>query len=236
MPSSRAWRHEDKITSPGRWIARTLLMCHLHVNRNGWNIAVRRCRRAVVRYEFWLKELVRIKEEAALAGKSPLPRGISLTPMPLRASRFPRRVTLRRAVVLGALALSQGHRRPRPRSRRPSRAGAAAASGFRGLADRDKRRRAHRARQERACGLGLRQLRPRRADHAGGANLEDARPPRRSHLLVGAIASPALPRDIVCVQRHASAPVDGHRALGYGPAADLRSMVREADAATTRPC
>jgi hypothetical protein len=177
-----------------------------------------------------------LKEEAALAGKSPLPRGISATPTPLRASRFPRRVTLRRAVVLGALALSQGHRRPRPRSRRPSRAGAAAASGFRGLADRDKRRRAHRARQERACGLGLRQLRPRRADHAGGANLEDARPPRRSHLLVGAIASPALPRDIVCVQRHASAPVDGHRALGYGPAADLRSMVREADAATTRPC
>jgi hypothetical protein len=102
------------------------------------------------------------------------------------------------------------------------RAGAAAAGGFRvrltgTYID------AHIARQERACGLGLRQLRPRRADRAGGANLEDAQPPRRSHLLVGAIASPALPRDIACVQRHASARVDGHRALGYGPAADLRA-------------
>jgi hypothetical protein len=131
---------------------------------------------------------VRIKEEAALAGKSPLPRGISATPTPLRASRFPRCVTLRRAVVLGALALSQDQERPRPRSHpRPSRA--ATAGGFRGSADRDKRRRAHRARQKLACGLGLRQLRPGRADRAGGVNLEDAQPPRRSHLLVGAIAA-----------------------------------------------
>ena len=91
-------------------------MCHLHVNRNGWNIAVRRCRRAVVRYEFWLKELVRIKEEAALAGQIAAatwdfsdPNAFTREPIPGRPHAD--------AMVLGALALSQGHQRPRPRSR-----------------------------------------------------------------------------------------------------------------------
>jgi hypothetical protein len=130
-------------------------MCHLHVNRNGWNIAVRRCRRAVVRYEFWLKELVRIKKEAALAGQIAAatwdfsdPNAITRERIPAAGDLTPMRW------FWEALALSQGHRRPRPRLRPPpSRAGAAAAGGYR-----DERRRAHRTRQERACGLGLRQL------------------------------------------------------------------------------
>jgi hypothetical protein len=67
-------------------------MCHLHVNRNGWNIAVRRCRRAVVRYEFWLKELVRSRRrppsranrrcrEPNTVTREPIPAGGDLTPM-----------------------------------------------------------------------------------------------------------------------------------------------------------
>jgi hypothetical protein len=148
------------------------------------------------RYEFWLKELVRInEEEAALAGKSPLPlwdfsdpNSITREPIPAAGDPTPMRWFWEHShyrKVTGDLVLDRVL---------GQRAGAAAVGGFRGSADRDKCRRTHRARQEHACGLGLRQLRPGRADRAGGAKLEDAQPPRRSYLLVGAIVSLALPR------------------------------------------
>jgi hypothetical protein len=89
------------------------------------------------RYEFWLKELVRInEEEAALAGKPPLPLWDFSDPNTITTRARSRGGRPRAdAMVLGALALSQGHRRPRPRSRPGlQRAGAAAAGGFRGSA------------------------------------------------------------------------------------------------------
>ena len=71
------------------------------------------------RYEFWLKELVRINEsEAARAGRQPLPLWDFSDPNTITREPIPAMGDLDAdAMVLGVFALPQGDRRPHPRSR-----------------------------------------------------------------------------------------------------------------------
>jgi hypothetical protein len=90
-------------------------------------------------------------------------------------------------------------------------------------------RRAYRARRNRPPGLGRRQFRSGRADHAGGANLDNTQPPDRGDLLVASRSLRAL--------RGGTGPcVDAHWALGYGPQSHLHAKTRHTDAITICPC
>ena len=88
------------------------------------------------------------------------------------------------AMVLGAFALPQDHRRSRARPRVRNATGAAAAGGS-GVRLTAANIDAHIARAGTGLqGLGRRQFRSGLADRAAGANLDNAQPPGRGDLLV----------------------------------------------------
>ena len=141
------------------------------------------------RYEFWLRELVRINEQEAVhAGRQPLPlwdfsdpNTITREPIPPGGRRFPD------AMVLGVLALPQGNRRSPPRSHlRLRRSVAPTAAGFRRAPDRSQHRCPSRRQQVQARGLGPRRSRTGVTDRRGRPTAELAEPPGRGFLPLGA--------------------------------------------------
>ena len=158
------------------------------------------------RYEFWLRELVRINEqEAARAGGRRCRFGISATPTPSPANRFPRRRRFPDAMVLGVFALPQGHRRSDSRSHlRTTPIPRASCRRFRRAADRRQHRRAYRRAANPSSRTGPPPTPNWRPDRRRGPAAELAEPPGRGDLLVGrnstyrrsAVASLVGPRDL----------------------------------------
>ena len=188
------------------------------------------------RYEFWLRELVRInEEEAARAGRPPLPLWDFSDP-----NTITRRTGSSRPATLTPMRWFWEHSHYRKitgdlvldRVFGTTRAGARRCRADFGVpADRGQYRRAYRARQNpslRAWAAANSDLVV--ADRAGGANLDDAQPPGRGDLLVtsGSFRSR--------LRGDAGACVDAHGALGYGPPSHLHAKTRHTDAITICPC